>query len=303
MINKSNALFHGPASEVITPFAEDGSVDYTLLANEITFMLDHGVTGFFVNGLASEALVLSPEEREECARVVCNLCKGKVPVMGNIIANSVADGVKIAQSYVKVGCDAIIITPPPVYKYTADGIFSFFDTIASSTDLPAYIYNAPETGNKLSPAMIARLFAANDKFKGCKDSTQNIIEQQTLLGLIGEKRHFELLAGSDAQIVTTSMLDGAGGISLITVVFPDLIVECCKACEEKDWEKAIALQHRILKVREALKCGPFMAAYKYVSHRLGRPLGGMRKPLSYVSNQDQAVIDQKLQDLGLLPLE
>ena len=110
MINKSNALFHGPASEVITPFAEDGSVDYTLLANEITFMLDHGVTGFFVNGLASEALVLSPEEREECARVVCNLCKGKVPVMGNIIANSVADGVKIAQSYVKVGCDAIIIT-------------------------------------------------------------------------------------------------------------------------------------------------------------------------------------------------
>ena len=300
MLNKRNALFYGAASEVITPFANDGSVAYDLLEQEIQFMIDHGVTGFFVNGLASEALVLTKEERKKCAKVVYEACKGRVPVMGNIIANSVEDGVESAHTYAKIGYDAIIITPPPIYKYTQDGIFEFFDSIASSTELPCYIYNAPETGNKLSPAMIAKLFEKNERFMGYKDSTQSIIEQQTLIGLIGEERHFELLAGSDAQIVTTAMLGGAGGISLITVVFPDLIVECCEACEKGEWEKAIELQQKILKVREALKCVPFMAAYKYVSGRLGRPLGGMRKPMAYVSEKDCEIIEGKLKALGLL---
>ena len=300
MLNKQDALFHGPASEVITPFRDDGAVAYDLLADEIRYMIEHGVTGFFVNGLASEALVLTQEEREECAKVVHKANGGRVPLMGNIIANSIEDGISMAQIYVKIGYDAIIITPPPVYKYTQEGIFEFFHSIASSTELPAYIYNAPETGNKLSPAMVARLFAANERFMGYKDSTQNIIEQQTLIALIGEERHFELLAGSDAQIVTTAMLGGAGGISLITVVYPELIADCCKACDEEDWEKAIVLQQKILKVREALKCGPFMAAYKYVSEKLGRPLGRMRKPLAYVSEQDCRAIDEKLGELGLL---
>lgn len=300
MLNKKGALFHGPASEVITPFADDGSVAYDLLEQEIKFMIEHGVTGFFVNGLASEALVLTKEERKKCAEVVFRACGKRVPVMGNIIANSVEEGVEAAHVYAEIGYDAIIITPPPIYKYTQDGIFEFFNSIASATELPCYIYNAPETGNKLSPAMIARLFEKNAHFMGYKDSTQSIIEQQTLIGLIGEERHFELLAGSDAQIVTTAMLGGAGGISLITVVFPDLIADCCRACDEEDWEKAIKLQQKILKVREALKCGPFMAAYKYVSARLGRPLGGMRKPMAYVSEADCAQIDQKLKALELL---
>lgn len=299
MLNKKDALFHGAASEVITPFAEDGLVAYDLLAREINYLVEHGVTGFFVNGLASEALVLTKEEREECARVVYETCRGRVPVMGNIIANSVEEGIEMANVYAKIGYNAIIITPPPVYKYTQEGIFEFFNSIAGATKLPAYIYNAPETGNKLSPAMIAKLFEANEQFRGYKDSTQSIIEQQTLIGLIGKERHFELLAGSDAQLVTTAMLGGSGGISLITVVFPELIVDCLKACEEENWEQAIELQQKILKVREALKCGPFMAAYKYVSDKLGRPLGKMRKPMAYVSEKDCMIIDEKLRKLGI----
>ena len=96
------------------------------------------------------------------------------------------------------------------------------------------------------------------------------------------------------------MLGGIGGISLITVVYPELIADCCKACDEGNWEEAIKLQQTILKVREALKVGPFMAAYKYVSEKLGRPLGRMRKPLAYLSESDCLKIDEKLGSLGLL---
>ena len=81
-------LLSGAASEVITPFSEKGEVDYGLLENEVQFMLQKGVTGFFVNGLASEALVITSAERYEIAKVVREVTEAKAPVLGNILENS-----------------------------------------------------------------------------------------------------------------------------------------------------------------------------------------------------------------------
>lgn len=283
-------LFHGPASEVITPFTQDGKIDFALLGGEIEFLIKNGVTGVFVNGLASEALMLSTEQRIETARVAVKVSDGRIPVVGNLLYNSVDLAVECLRSYEKVGCDAVILTPPAIYKYTAEGLFEYFKNIAESTDLPVYLYNAPETGNKVSPEIIAKLFAEVPNMRGYKDSTQDIIHQQSVLRLIGKERHFELMAGSDAQIVPTYMLGGVGVFSLITCVFPKLIVDTCKAAEAKDWEKAKELQEKILRVRQALKVGPFMAAYKYVGALVDAPLGRMKAPLSEVSESDKSKI-------------
>lgn len=283
-------LFHGPASEVITPFTQDGKIDFALLGGEIEFLIKNGVTGVFVNGLASEALMLSTEQRIETARVAVKVSDGRIPVVGNLLYNSVDLAVECLRSYEKVGCDAVILTPPAIYKYTAEGLFEYFKNIAESTDLPVYLYNAPETGNKVSPEIIAKLFAEVPNMRGYKDSTQDIIHQQSVLRLIGKERHFELMAGSDAQIVPTYMLGGIGVFSLITCVFPKLIVDTCKAAEAKDWEKAKELQEKILRVRQALKVGPFMAAYKYVGALVDAPLGRMKAPLSEVSESDKSKI-------------
>lgn len=300
MIQKEKVLFYGACSEVVTPFTERGAVDHKLLRGEIDFMIDSGITGFFVNGLASESLMMNAEDRIAAVATVLDAAKSRVPVMCNVVANSINEGVEITKRYAEMGADAICITPPILYKYTEDGIIDYYKTLASSSNLPVYIYNAPETGNKLSPLTVAHLFQMNEGFRGYKDSTQNIIEQQTLLHYISKERHFELLAGSDAQIVTTMMLGGVGVISLITVVFPQLIIDTVAAAQQGDWDKAIILQGKVLRVREALKIGPFMAAYKYVGEKIGHPLGKMKRPLSEVSNKDKVVIDSMLAQVGLI---
>lgn len=60
---ENKTLLHGAASEIITPFTDDGKVDYDLLAAECEFMIQNGITAFFVNGLASEAMMLGLEQR------------------------------------------------------------------------------------------------------------------------------------------------------------------------------------------------------------------------------------------------
>lgn len=293
-------LFHGPASEVITPFTPDGKIDFDLLEGEIEFLIKNGITGIFVNGLASEALMFPTEQRIEVVKKAVEVSNGRIPVVGNLLYNSVDMAVECMRGYEKVGCDAVIITPPAIYKYTEAGLLDYFLSIAKGTELPVYLYNAPETGNKVSPEIIAKLFEEAPNMRGYKDSTQDIIHQQTVLRLIKKERHFELMAGSDAQIVSTYMLGGAGVFSLITCVFPKLIVDTCAAAEAGDWEKAKELQAKILRVRQALKVGPFMAAYKYVGALINAPLGKMKAPLSEVSESDKKKIREILEEQNML---
>ena len=295
-----NLLFHGAASEVITPFTSEGVIDFELLGEEIEYLIKNQVTGVFVNGLASEALMLSTDQRVEVVKTAVRVAGGRIPVVGNLLEYCVDLAVDCVRQYEACGCDAIIITPPLIYKYTEDGLYHFFADIARETKLPVYLYNAPETGNKISPEIIGRLFAEVDNMRGYKDSTQDIIHQQTVLRLIGKDRHFELMAGSDAQILTTSMLGGVGVFSLLTCIFPKLIVDICTTIEEGDWETAKDMQEKILRVRQAMKIGPFMAAYKYVGGLVGAPLGKMKAPLSEVSEMDKKKIVEILKEQGML---
>jgi dihydrodipicolinate synthase/N-acetylneuraminate lyase len=300
MVDTKNCLFHGAASDLIATFNEDGKINWDLMEKQVEFMIHNHVTGLFVNGLAGEALMMSARERLEIVKVAVRAADNRVPVMSNVIFNSIAD----AQDYIKqseeLGVDAIIITPPVVYKYSDGALLDHFKIIGSVTGLPLYIYNAPETGNKISPETIAKLFETIDNFWGYKDSTQDIIHQQTVLSMIGKDRHFELLAGSDAQIVTTMMLGGVGVLSLVTSVFPQLVADTCTAAEAGDWARAIELQQKVLRVRQALKIGPFMAAYKFVGELIGSPLGRMKQPLSELTDGEKEKVKTSLSALGMI---
>lgn len=293
-------LFHGAGSEIITPFGEDNQIDYGLLKAEVEFMTDKGVTGYFVNGLASEALMFTMEERIKVVEAAVQAARGRVPIMGNLIHNNPEHAIQCIRGYEAVGANAIAITPPLVYKYTNQALFEYFDTIAKATQLPVYIYNAPESNNKVPPEVLGRLLRETPNFTGYKDSTQDIIHLQTVLDQIPEGRHFELMAGSDAQIATTMMIGGKGVLSLITCLFPKLIIDVCAACDKGDWDTAMELQKKVLRVRQALKTGPFMAAYKYIGKITDTPMGNMKKPLSELSQAEQEKVTALLKTEGMI---
>jgi 4-hydroxy-tetrahydrodipicolinate synthase len=121
-----------------------------------------------------------------------------------------------------------------------------------------------------------------------------------VLSLIPKGRHFELLAGSDAQIVLTMFQGGTGILSLLSCVFPKLIVEVCEQVDKGDWDEAIRVQQKILRVRQGLKVGPFMAAYKYASTITGSPLGQMKYPLSELSEKEKASVREILEEQKMI---
>lgn len=300
MLMSKFVSFKGAVSEVMTPFNEDGSINYNYLKHWVDTQIDSGISGIFTNALASEALLMTFDELNEVNAAVCSYASNRVPVMTNVTGNVLEESLNIIKVHERAGSDAISLTQPMVYGITQEGLYGWLSTLAHSTDLPVCIYNAPQTGNVISPETIARLFRDCENVVYYKESTIDIVHIQNTIRLIGNDKEYEFLAGSDSTTYLISVLGGLGVISLISSVFPKPIVDLCNKALEKDFEKACKIQFDVLKIRDALKVGPFMSGYKYASELMGVPVGVVRKPLVQLSTEEKAKIEKKLKELELI---
>lgn len=293
-------LFRGACTELITPFDVSGAINYKLLVNEIDNQLEAGISALFVNGLAGEALLTTREEQIDMTKTTVKRVNGRVPVISNIVSNVPANALELLNEFEKAGVDAICITQPMSYEYTGEAIYKFFSDIATVTKLPVYIYNAPQSGNIISPAIVAKLVNEHDNIVGYKDSTQDIVHLQTVMKLIKKEKSFECVSGSDATIFPTLAIGGTGIISLISAVFPKPVIDVCDAYFRGEIEKSFAYQKYVLDIRTALKTAPMVAGYKYASELIGKPLGEVRGPLSNATEAQKKSIKENLIKLGLI---
>lgn len=292
--------FRGAVTELITPFREDGTLDGELLRGEVDFQIESGIAGLFTNGLASECMSLTLEEKLEVTRIVCGQAAGRVPVMGNVTGNNYAECAALIKGYEAAGVDAISLTQPMTYGFTQDGMYQYLGDLAREAAVPVCIYNAPQTGNILAPGTVAKLLNENPGVCYYKESTIDIVHIQNTMRLIDAKKEYEFLAGSDASTLPIALLGGKGVISLISAVFPKVIIQLCSEVEAGDLEAARKTQEDILLIREALKIGPFMAGYKYAAELIGIPMGTVRKPLVGLTDSEKEKIRTNLEKLGLI---
>lgn len=292
--------FQGAVTELITPFGEDGSLDAELLRQEVEFQIKSGIAGLFTNGLASECLSLTLEEKVQAVKTVCEQAAGRVPVMANVTGNNASECVRLMKAYEEAGADALSLTQPMTYGFTQEGMHRYLSDLIREAQVPVCIYNAPQTGNVLAPATVARLLNENANVLYYKESTIDMVHIQNTMRLIDAEKEYEFLAGSDASTLPIAMLGGKGVISLISAVFPEVVIRLCREIREGKLEEARKTQEEILQIREALKTGPFMAGYKYAAELIGIPMGTVRKPLVGLSDSEKEKIRTNLQKLALV---
>ncbi|MEA4854458.1 MAG: dihydrodipicolinate synthase family protein [Christensenella sp.] len=292
-------LFQGTITELMTPYHTDYTIDYDGLGQEIDFQVKSGVNGIFVNGIASECPFMSLEYHKEMLRFAVRKTNGRLPVMANIFVNGTSTALELAKSYEENGADAICITQPCIYPFTENSLYQHYTAIIRATGLPVYVYNAPQTSNTMSPGLVARLMNENENVKGYKESTQDLIHVQTIMRNV--ERDLDFLSGSDGTILPIMQVGGRGIISLISVVFPQPIIDLCDAAFANDKEKAIECQHKVLAIREILKSAPFLAGYKYAADLVGEyPGGKVLAPLEDATDKQRAHIKEELEKLGLI---
>jgi 4-hydroxy-tetrahydrodipicolinate synthase len=161
IIFMGNPAIRGVLPIVVTPFSENGDVDYESLEHLSRTLASHNCDGLALFGYASEFYKLDNREREEMAKIVVDVCEEEdVPSIVSVTAQSTDVAVNEAQKFGSLGADGLMILPPHVRNPSQDAVFEHVKTVAETVDLPIVVQYAPgSTEMTLPPTFFADLYS------------------------------------------------------------------------------------------------------------------------------------------------
>jgi len=207
-------FFEGLVTEMITPFHDDGAIDFKTLAELVDFQIQNGVKHFFVNGLGGESHELTLEERRDVLKTVSSRCQNGEKTMACVFVSTVQEGKQLIDLYSDIHYDALCFTAPPLFPYTEESLYIFTSELVKYTSKPCYIYNCVQMATLYSPDLLAKLARDHNNLRGYKNATRDIVHYMQCLMRI-DHTTFDFLDGCDATIAPTMMMGGCGCVCLL----------------------------------------------------------------------------------------
>lgn len=216
-----NTRIHGVILAALTPRLSAGvGVDSAAALDLMDFLESHGVDGVTLFGSTGEFPHFDLEDR---ARLVGLISKrSRVPVLVNASHSTLEGAVTLARAAADAGAAAVLIMPPYYFRYDPETLRAFFLEFAAHVDIPGYLYNIPQFTSDL-PIWDAIDLLATGNFAGIKDSSGSWGNFEALQRAAAADG-FSVFVGSDRLYSRACAAGGAGAISGVATVLPELIV-------------------------------------------------------------------------------
>lgn len=272
-------IFNGTGVALVTPFNNNGQVDYTALERLINHVINGGVDYLVSLGTTGESVTLSPEECHEVLDFTIRVNNGRLPVVaGNFGGNQTGRLVEYIKSFDFSGIDAVLSSSPAYNKPSQEGIFQHYMKIAEVCPKPIIIYNVPSrTASNISAETTIRLANASSNFIAVKEASGNIVQGSKIIKDAPE--HFAILSGDDPTAFSLIASGGHGVISVIANAFPKEFSEMVRALQAKDYETARALNLQLLDIHQWLYIDGNPSGIKAALEILGIASRTVRLPL------------------------
>ncbi|WP_105439340.1 4-hydroxy-tetrahydrodipicolinate synthase [Neorhizobium sp. T25_13] len=291
-------MFTGSITALVTPFA-DGKVDDAAFRSLIEWQITEGTSGFVPCGTTGESPTLSHGEHKRVVEIAIETAKGRVPVIAGAGSNNTEEAISYVRHAQEVGADGLLIVAPYYNKPTQEGIYQHFKAIDAEASIPILIYNIPgRSVIDIQVETLARIFSDCPNVKGVKDATGNLLRPS--LERIACGKQFNLLTGEDGTALGYMAHGGHGCISVTANVAPRLCALFQRACLNRDYTTALALQDQLMPLHHALFLEASPAGAKYALNRLGKIRGDLRLPLVGVSPPVQEAITDAMRHARIL---
>lgn len=224
----SEVNLRGLGVALITPFYEDGSVDFEALAGLVSFQLENGTDYIVALGTTAETPTLSAKEKSEVVRFIVKEVDGRVPVIIGIGGNNTAALIDELKSTDLSGISAVLSVTPYYNKPTQEGLFQHFKAISEASPLPIVLYNVPgRTGVNMTSETTIRIAQECRNVIATKEASGNLEQIESIIK--GAPAGFQVISGDDAVTTAVIELGGVGVISVFGNAFPkemSWLVDC-----------------------------------------------------------------------------
>ena len=152
------SIFTGSAVAIITPFNNDGSINYEAFKNMVEAQIAAGTDGIVVAGTTGEASTIDDAEQIKLIKYCVDIVNKRVPVIAGAGSNDTAHAIELAKEAEQAGSDALLIVTPYYNKTTQKGLIKHYTAIAESVNIPIIVYSvAGRTGLNITPATVKEL--------------------------------------------------------------------------------------------------------------------------------------------------
>jgi len=280
---------------IVTPFSDDGSIDFEAFQQLARHLVEHGSDGVVVAGTTGESPTLSDGERAG----LIHAAKEAIGDDGTVVAGtgtySTAHSVQLTEAAQELGVDGVLVVTPYYNKPPQRGIVAHFEAVAAASDLPIVVYNIPSrVVINIEPETISRL-SEIETVRAVKQANDNLAQAQHIVDT-----GLDLYAGDDNLFAAFLELGGIGGICVHTHVVGPQVAEQVRAHQAGDAARVRALDRELAPVYELLTVQSNPIAIKAALNLLGHEVGGHRLPLVPPTDDEVARVRDCLERLGLL---
>lgn len=293
------ALFEGAGVALVTPFKENGEVNYEKLEEIVEEQIAGGTDSIIACGTTGEASTMTHEEHLDVIEYICRVTKKRIPVVAGTGSNCTETAVYLSAEAEKRGADGLLLVSPYYNKATQKGLMAHFTAVADAVKIPVILYNIPcRTGVTIKPETIAALCKDVDNIVGVKEASGNFSAIATLMSLSDGK--VDLYSGNDDQIVPLLSLGGKGVISVLSNVAPRQTHDICASYFAGNVKTSASLQLKAIPLITELFSEVNPIPVKAAMNMMGKGVGPLRMPLTEMEPQNQEKLKRAMADYGIL---
>ena len=270
--------FEGIYTPIITPFANNGEIDWDVYAEVIDWQIENGVAGVIVGGSTGEFYALSKEERIQQFKFAAERINNRVEFMAGVNDIRVDECLNISMAAVDAGAKSLLVAAPPYSLPSEEELAHHVITIAKATELPIMLYNYPgRTGVEMGEDFLS-IVAKNPLVAAIKESSG---DYSRLPLLSNNYPSIELAVGGEEQVLEFAAWGAKSWVCATANFFPSECVQLMDILgKQSDFEKGRALMSAFMPLMQALEQGgKFLQCVKLGCEQQGRPGGKVRLPL------------------------
>lgn len=267
---------------MVTPFDEQGEIDFPATRNLINHLIDNGSDGLVISGTTGEAPTLTNDEKIELYKFTVEVAAKRVPIIAGTGTNNTRESIEMTKRAEDVGVDGIMLVVPYYNKPCQEGIFQHFKTIAETTSLPIMLYNIPgRSAVNMTPDTTVRLagisnIVAVKEASGDLDAMADIIERTP--------EDFYLYSGDDSLTLPILSIGGTGIVSVAGHVIGNEMKTMINLFNSGKVQEAAKEHRRLLPLMQELFAAPNPTPVKTVLNLQGVPVGSVRLPMIPLSD-------------------
>ena len=293
-------MIKGPYGVLMTPFDEDGKVDFASYEKELDFLAKSQIGGFFVCGTTGEFISTSIEENKKMIKFAMDFFKGKKKLLAGASSPNYQTTVDYMKYAYSLGYETAVICPPYYFTMGAEDVYRYYARLADEDICDILLYRIPMFTNTIEIPVFERLLDKK-RIVAMKDSSANMKQIAHEADIISRTRpDFSLMSGTDDCLVPALVCGCKGSMTAFSVILPELNSKIYSLMAEGKIAEANKVNQSYLKLLRLADSAMFPSGYKYIFSRRGFKMGTCQAEDREKLESMKSDIDEELKELGVI---